>query len=266
MTSEQGLQTFAIVTGASSGIGEAVAEALAQRRTSLLMVARRLDRLEVIAARLRAKYDVEIEVRAVDLSLPDAAEQVMKGVARVDVLINCAGAGLFGHFEEQREDDWRRLVQLNCLSLASLCREALPRFQDKGVIVNVSSLAADAAVPYLAIYSASKAFVTNLSLALNEEFKSRSIRVVSLNPGGVATEMLEAAGLSKHGLQKRSTRFLTPEQVADEVMHLIDHPRPYWVPGPNGRLLRVVLSLLPRHWVTSYLAKIYQRYLPRRKH
>ena len=173
----------AVVTGASYGIGEAIARQLARRGVNLLLLARSEDRLKQLAGELT---DVRVDVLAYDLrgSLPDAAQ-----LGRLDVLVNNAGFGATGRFESWDGDWVAGMVDVNVRAVAGLTRIALPGMLERGRggILNVASTAAFQPLPYMAEYAATKAFVLSFSRALHVEYRSRGITVTALCPGATYT-------------------------------------------------------------------------------
>lgn len=190
----------ALVTGASAGLGALFAEALAAEGHALILTARRADRLEALAARLRAGHGVAVETIALDLAAPGAAAALMAEVARrgrtVTLLVNNAGFGLGGAFAAQDADRIDRMIALNCASLTQLCRAVLPGMiaARRGAILNIASTAAFQPGPGMAVYYATKAFVLSLSEALHEEVRGQGVRVTALCPGPTATEFFDAGG------------------------------------------------------------------------
>ncbi len=209
----------ALVTGASSGIGADVARALAARGCDLVITARRLERLEALAAELRTAHQITVDVIGCDLGAPGAAARLWReatAARRVDVLINNAG---FGHFRPFADVDTARdteMLQLNITALVELCHAMvadLPAGQP-GWILNVASIAAWQAVPNFATYGASKVFVRNFSEALHYELGPRGIKVCCLCPGGTHTEFHDVAGAGNYGAVARAS-MLPSAKVAE---------------------------------------------------
>ncbi|GAO39665.1 putative oxidoreductase [Sphingomonas changbaiensis NBRC 104936] len=163
-----------LVTGASSGLGEGFARALAARKHDLLLVARRQERLAELAVELTSGNGVSVKTIALDLAAPDAGETLMAEVAerglRIDTLINNAGFGARGAFAELGLDEQKRMIALNCTALTDLCHRVLPGMIERrrGGILNVASTAAFQPGPWMAVYYATKAFVLSFSEALHE--------------------------------------------------------------------------------------------------
>lgn len=193
----------ALVTGASSGIGAALARELAALGVHLVLTARRRDALEAVATDCRAK-GVTVEIVTADLGTPDAAATIWRAAGKLDILINNAG---FGYFRPFAEVDWARdaeLLQLNLTSLVELSRrmvEARAAGSDRSYLVNIASIGAYQSVPNMAVYSASKAFVRNFTEALHDELRAaRShLSATCICPGGTVTEFHEQAGAGNYG-------------------------------------------------------------------
>ncbi|MDG5766825.1 SDR family oxidoreductase [Balneolales bacterium ANBcel1] len=206
-----------LVTGASSGIGVAFARYLSIWGAELIITSRRKDRLEQLAAELREEHDAEVTVIAADLSDPDGArllsDQLDKKGISVDILINNAGFGYNGRFEDAPLETYEQMMQVNMNSLVTLTRTLLPGMLERnhGGVLNVASMAGFLPIPYFGVYSATKQFVINLSWSLWHELKHTGVRVSVLCPGPVNTEFMDVAGVDK---AKSAFRGL---QQADEV-------------------------------------------------
>src|SRR5271156_4950090 len=188
----------ALITGASTGIGAEFARKLARRGMNVILVARSEDKLQALASELK---NIKATVIPLDLTLPDAAPTLKKKVAelglQVDLLINNAGFGTFGPFEEIDPKLEQQEIQLNVMALVDLTHAFIPAMLERGegAIINLASVAAHQPVPYMSVYAATKAFVLSFSEALWAEYKDRGIRVLSLNPGATKTEFHSVAKL-----------------------------------------------------------------------
>src|SRR5579875_424389 len=190
----------ALITGASSGLGEQFAYALARRRYGLVLTARRAERLNAVAETSR-KLGAEIATAIpVDLARRDAPREIFQRVqeakTHVDYLVNNAGFGTNGRFHELRIERELEEIDLNVTALVAMTRLFLPAMVERraGTIINVASTAAFQAVPYMATYAATKAFVLNFTEALAGELAGTGVRVSALCPGPVRTEFQAVAG------------------------------------------------------------------------
>jgi uncharacterized protein len=190
---------IALITGASAGIGLEFAKRLAERGYDVILSARRRDRLDELAARLRAEHGgIRVEVIVADLQDSDAPAAIVAETARlgigVDLLVNNAGFGTHGHFETLPPDRERGEIAVNVAALVALTHAFLPAMLERGQggVINVASTAAFQPVPYMAVYAATKAFVRSFSEALHEEVQARGVRVIALCPGPTATEFFDA--------------------------------------------------------------------------
>ena len=243
----------AVITGASSGIGAAIADRLATEGYDLVLVARRAERLIEEAVRLRT-LAVKVETVAVDLMDPGAFKRIQALVPAPDVLVNNAGMGLFGNALDHSLEDQLRVVRLNCESLTALTLGFLPAMCERvsGVVVNIGSVAGFQPVPYFAVYAASKAYVHSLSEALDEEFGHRGVRFVIVAPGPVPTEFQGIAGSPDANIDHDSR---TPEQIADHTFAAIKRPRRLVVPVAKHRAMNFLQRLVPRSVVLAIAAK-----------
>jgi short-subunit dehydrogenase len=246
----------AIITGASSGIGAALARRLAEAGYDLLLVARRVDRLEALAADLRTRHGRDVRVLALDVTRDDVEQVLAAAAPDATVLVNNAGAGRFGRALEVPIDEQAQVVRLNCESLTRLSLRFLQLFaaRRKGVIVNIASIAAFQPVPYFAVYAASKAYVLSLSEALDYEGRPSGVRVVAICPGPVPTEFQQIAGSpdANHtpGIARRS-----PEEVAESCLQAIQRPTPVVTPAPFHAFMYWAQRLIPRSTVVSMAGK-----------
>lgn len=189
-----------LITGGSTGIGAAYAERFARRGHSLVLVARDKARLESLAARLRAETGAAVEVLPADLTQPGeltAVEARLREDARIETLINNAGAALLGNFVDQSTDDVARLVALNTTALVRLASAIAPRLAHagKGAIVNIGSVVGLAPEFGASVYGATKAFVLFLSQGLSLELAPKGVFVQAVLPAGTRTEIWERAGV-----------------------------------------------------------------------
>jgi uncharacterized protein len=198
----------ALVTGASSGIGESLARCFAADGHDLVLVARSADKLEAQAEKLRQDHGIRVTVMPADLARPDAAKKLCSALQRkkiaVDVLVNNAGVLDHGAFTDIAADKHQALIDLNVSGLTAMIAHFLPAMVERGRgrILNVASIASFQPVPSLATYAASKAFVLSLTESLAEELRGTGVTVTALCPGITATGMLTGATASNPQLAK----------------------------------------------------------------
>ncbi len=237
---------LAIVTGASAGLGVGFAEALAKRGQPLLLVARRADRLEQLAQRLRAQ--VPVETLSVDLGEHDGAQAVIAHVAGrpVATLINNAGAGVRGDFATIDRARQSAIVRLNCIALMDLCHGVLPGMiaAKSGGILNIASTAAFQPGPWMAVYYATKAFVLSFSEALHEEVRDQGVRVAALCPGPTHTEFAGVAGMTDMAMFARMAS--GPDAVVRDGLAALDANQAVKISGAMNTILAETVRLTPR--------------------
>jgi short-subunit dehydrogenase len=252
----------ALVTGASTGIGAEFARLLAARRHDVVLVARDQQRLEALAKELANVHDVSCEVMAADLTLAADLATVEARVADaarpVDMLVNNAGFGSFGRFDELDVDGETRQVQLNVLALMRLTHAAAQAMvaRGEGGILNVSSIGGFQPAPYNATYSATKAFVTSFTEAVHEELRGSGVRVTALCPGFTRTEFQERAGSDMHQLP--DFVWQTPEVVARAGLDGLARNKAVVIPGTMNRVVGTLTSVAP-HALSRRIAGVVVR-------
>jgi len=212
---------FALVTGASKGIGKHIAVELAKRKIDVLLVARSKNLLEELSKTLQDTYSIKAAYLAVDLAGRNAPQQVFNWCADnkydINILVNNAGYGLSGLFEKYPVNDHVDNIQVNVVSLVQLTSLFLPMLKSqpsKAYILNISSAAAYQAVPFLAVYAASKSFVLSFSRALRYELKKTNVSVTCISPGATDTDFGNRANVGEKG-QKAAEKFnMQPDKVA----------------------------------------------------
>lgn len=237
----------ALVTGASSGIGLAMARLLARRGTDLVIVARDGERLRSLAAELRPL--VEVEVLVADLAdrdrLAAVVERVESSESPIDLLVNNAGFGFSGDFVDLDRDAETSVVEVNILALHRLAHAAATVMAERGRggILNVSSIAGSGPAPRAATYAASKAFVTSFTKALHSELAPRGVSVSGLCPGLTRSEFHQRSG----SRTDRTPGFLwqSAEEVAEAGLAGIDANRAVVVPGLHNKALSTGIRLAP---------------------
>jgi len=248
-------QPIALVTGASSGIGEALARRIARDGRHVVLVARRTDRLETLARELERQQGVKAHVIARDLVQPGAVPALLDEIDRrglaVDWLVNNAGFGTNGRFVDLPLAKEREEILLNVYCLVALSRLYLPAMvaRARGTIVNLGSVGSFVPTPYMATYSATKAFVLSFSEALATELASTGVGVLALCPGATKTEFQEVAGVSE---KVPESTYMTAEAVVTQAIEAAKTGRRTLVPGWMNKTLVVTTRMTPR----SVLARI----------
>ena len=251
---------WALVTGASAGIGKALAEELAKGGTNLVLTARREDRLRSIAQKLSSSHDIRSEIVVADLAQPGAPEAVFqftqhKGLT-IDLLVNNAGFGQYGELHKTETDRLLQMVQVNCTAVVHLTRLFVPAMVARrgGDVLIVASTAAFQAVPYITTYAASKVFDLYLAEGLAEELKPYGIRVCALCPGTTTSEFHEIAGHPAHSKGREQSA----ETVARNGLKALAAGKSYVISGLANYLGAHGERLVPRRFVTRVAARLFR--------
>jgi short-subunit dehydrogenase len=245
----------ALITGASSGIGEIFAQELAKRGMNLILIARSEDKLQKLARELHQKYEVSTNVIVADLSREHIADEIFQKVQAmeisVDMLINNAGFLNYAPFEKIDPKEDHAQVMVNVMALVDLTHAFVPTMiaKGEGAIINLSSSGAFQPMPFMAVYGACKAFVLSFSEALWSEYGNRGLRVLALCPGPTSTKAL--VKVFDHG------HATTPEQVVKAALKALEAGRCYVIPGLKNYLLaNIVPRLMPRSITVKILDRI----------
>lgn len=239
-----------LITGASSGIGEELARVFAAHGNHLVLVARRRDRLESLAASLRTLHGVEVMVIDCDLTDPAVPgwleQQLDERKMTVDVLVNNAGFGAVGPFAELPLEQQLNMLRLNVFAVTELTRRFLPPMlrRNRGAILNVASTAAFQPGPNMAVYFASKAFVLALTEAVAHEVAQSAVRVTCLCPGPTVTEFIGRAGAKDIPLFRLGP--MRADQVANYAYRALQRGKFVAIPGLGNRLVAFLVRLTPR--------------------
>jgi uncharacterized protein len=251
----------ALVTGASSGIGEEFARQLAERGYNIVLVARRAERLNALGRQL-GPSGVRAEVIAADLQKIDATRTLPAKVAErgleVDLLVNNAGFGTDGPFLDATVESQLGQIRVNVEALVTLTHLFLPAMIDRGegAVVNVASSAGLQPIPFQAVYAASKAFALSFTEALHVETRGSGVAVLAVNPGPVPTEWQAVAGLDS------VPSFPPPvgvEQVVRESLEAIDKDKRSIIPGRLVRLIMLSTRQLPNSLKLPITRRLYER-------
>jgi short-subunit dehydrogenase len=245
----------ALITGASSGIGAAIARELATRGVDLVLSARREQALHEVAASCQG---VKVDVVAIDLAAPGAAQRLWTlatALRPVDIVINNAG---FGYLCELATSDWARdaqMMQLNMNALVELCWRLLDTKRPRGYILNIASIGAYQAVPNMAIYAASKAFVRDFTEALHDELAGGPVSATCVCPGGVKTEFHAVAGAGNYGWVARMS-MQSAEHVARFSVRAMVRRRRIAISGLVTKLSCWSVRLVPRRFASWIAGRI----------
>jgi len=242
---------WALITGASAGIGVALARELAAGGANLVLTARRRDRLEQLAQELAAKYKIKTAVFAADLSEPNAPEKIhaftREQAIEIELLINNAGFGAYGELTAVDVSKLLDMVQVNCSAVVHLTRLYLPEMVKRrsGDVLILASTASFQAVPYISTYAATKAFALLFAEGLAEEMKPHGVRVCALCPGSTESEFHAVAGQEKF-----ARKVETAEKVARTGLKALAAGKSYVISGLGNYLGAQGERLVPRRMVT----------------
>jgi short-subunit dehydrogenase len=252
---------YALITGASSGIGECFARALARRRQNVVLVARSEEKLKELAEDLKRGHGIEAVPVAIDLSENGAAQRLVRALREhqleIKLLVNNAGVGAQGEFWRVPIERQQAMLRLNIQALVELSALLIPALveQKSGGIINVSSTASFQPLPYTCVYAATKAFVTSFSTALAEELRPYGVRVVTLCPGTTRTRFFEAGGYAP--LRFRAG-FQAPDKVAEAGLRALDRGGGLMLPRWIDRGMVFAERFLPRSWVVRGAAGMFK--------
>jgi short-subunit dehydrogenase len=256
---------WALITGASSGIGAEFARRLAAHGMHLVLTARRKELLEKLAEELHTRHGTKSEIIAADLSDSSEPQRLSDAIAakgiQIEMLVNNAGFGWVGTIDETQPARMRELVQLNIASLTELTFRWLPSMLERGHggIINVSSIAGFQPVAYMPVYAASKAFSLHFSEALWAECRDRGVTVTALCPGTTQTDFFDVANvpgwLKKH-------QFSTPEEVVKAALKALERRKQFAIPGWKNWLISFGVRLARRKIVVLQSMRFFR---PRKK-
>jgi len=251
---------WALVTGASAGIGVALATQLAAGGTHLVLTARRRDRLEELSRKLREAHGIQTETFIADLAQPDAPEKIydftrQKGLA-IDLLINNAGFGQYGELTQVEPQRLLAMVQVNCTAVVHLTRLYLPDMiaRRHGDVLILASTASFQAVPYISTYAATKAFDLIFAEGLAEEMKPHRIRVCALCPGSTESEFHVIASQEQFTSKNQETA----EKVARTGLQALAAGKSHVISGLGNYLGANLHRIVPRRTVTHIAASMFR--------
>lgn len=256
-----------LITGASSGIGEAITRKIAEQKNNVILVARNEAKLQLLCTELATKHHVKAHYILADLTEEDAPKHIYETCQKehyeVESLINNAGIGSGGEFAEINLESELAMMQLNMNSMVSLSHYFLQdmKLRKKGVIVNVGSMISFMPIPYMALYGATKTFVRFFTQALYEECKPYNIHVMLFSPGLTETNFMKAAKLENKSGEALTAgaRVQTPEQVAEEFMKAYIKKKQFSVSGRFNRFAVKLLGLIPNTTIAKQTASGYRK-------
>jgi len=250
---------FALITGASRGLGMAFARALARRHRNLVLVARSAEPLDAFANELRRAAPVSVMAIQLDLSIPGASqiltEQLSESDIPIDLLVNNAGFGLRGEFRGLSIGQQLEMLRLNNQAIVELTYSLLPRMlerRQKGII-NISSTAGFQPIPFASVYSATKAFLTAFSLALEQEVRSVGVPVVTVCPGRLYKNGNDESEQRARG--KWAGVYQSPDEVVEDALRVLANGGGLTVPGALNKFSVFAQRLIPRSLVPRLVAK-----------
>jgi short-subunit dehydrogenase len=255
---------YALITGASKGIGKAIAEELAARKFNLLLVARSQELLQAVAKDIISKYKVQADYLSLDLSSPNAAQQVFNWCKEknysIEILVNNAGYGLSGLFEKYSVAENTNMMQVNMITPVQLCQLFLPMLkqQKQAYLLNIASSAAYQAVPYLSVYAGTKSFVLSWSRGLRQELKKSNVSVTCISPGSTDTDFVVRAQIGEKGLKTAKKVNMTAEAVAKIAVKSMFAGKAEVITGFINKLGALMVWLLPKGLVEKTAMKIYE--------
>lgn len=259
---------YTLITGASRGIGEAMAEYCAIKGFNLILIARSEDKLNEVAERLSKKYKIDARVIPADLFNLDAAAKIYHRCKEdnldVNMLINNAGIGLYGKFEELSLTEQLRLLQLNQAAMVSMIHVFMPMLKDQqgAHVLNVASTACYQPIPYMSVYAATQSFIQSFSLALREELKGQHVNISCLCPGPTATDFFERAGLESLPVNSSEIKMTAVEVAESAIEGMLDQVAEI-IPGTSNTLGAYFSKLFPNKIVVKTVSNLFAP--PKRK-
>lgn len=253
----------ALITGASTGIGRALAEQFAKNGISLILVARRTGLLEELADDLISRYPIQVRYQTCDLTdikqIDGMIKNFVQDQVKVNYLINNAGMGIQGDFDQMDSEGMLQMLQLNVVSMTYLTRCFLNSLTspDECKILNVASTAAFQPVPYFAVYSATKAYVLSFSEAIAVELKGKNVTVTTICPGETETEFITLSGLNKLNRVKKE-KLPTAAEVASFGFKQLIAGRSLAIYGWKNRLSVFGQRFVPRKMVMKIAENLYK--------
>lgn len=247
---------YTLITGASRGIGEALANYCATKKFNLILVARTKEKLDEIAYKLSDKYGIDVRTYAADLMEPNVPANIynwcQENNLEVNMLINNVGIGLYGRFEELPLQNQLNVIQINQLTTVIMTHQFIPMLKrhKKSFIMNIASTACYQPIPFMSVYAATQSFIQSFTLALREEMKPFNIHVSCLNPGPTSTDFFERAGLESLPVNSSEVKMSAYDVAEIAIDNLLDDNSEI-VPGTNNALGAYFSKLFPNKLVVK---------------
>lgn len=255
---------YALITGASKGIGKAIAEELASRKHNVLLVARSASLLKELADELAEKYTIQTDQLAIDLSDIHAPQQIITWIKekgyQINILVNNAGYGLSGNFEKYSMEDHRAMMQVNMsvpVELTGILLDELKK-HSRGYILNIASAAAYQAVPGLTAYAATKSFLLSFSRGLQYELRNTNVSVTVVSPGGTDTDFANRAKVAGKAVRAGEKLNMTPKAVAKLAVNAMFARKTEIITGFINKLGAFFVWLLPKKLAEKTAAGLYE--------
>lgn len=255
----------AVITGASKGIGRAIAIELASRGFDLLLIARTESLLKNLSLEIESDFKVKSRYLALDLSNPTSVDEIIRTIKEnnipIQVLVNNAGYAHWGNFSAMNLVEQEKMMFVNMNLMVKLSHHLLPylMIHKKSYLLNVSSSSAYQSVPTLAIYCASKSFVLQFTRAIRHELKGNGVHVSCLSPGPTDTNFMDAAGMTTEKMKKNAAKFnMTSESVAKTAIDGLMKNKAEIIPGFLNLLQAKMVNFVPKQITENIAAGLYK--------
>jgi short-subunit dehydrogenase len=256
---------FAVITGASKGIGKEMVVILAKGKHDVLLIARSAKELNNLAGDLKKEFGIKALVLPIDLSTAESAKTVGVFIVEqridIDILINNAGYGVWGAFDALKLDEQLNMMQLNMQTLVALTHTLLPFLQKnkQSYILNIASTAAYQSMPFLSAYAATKSFVVSFSRGLHEELKSSGVSVTCVSPGPTDTSFMDRAGMVSQKIIDAADKFgMSAEAVAQIGIKAMFNKETETIPGGINKLTAIFPRFIPKKLIERTVGNLYK--------
>lgn len=254
---------YALITGASKGIGRSIAKELAERKYNIILVARSSEELSTVAKELQTTYGVQVQYLAIDLSRTEAAAELYdwctKNQFTISILVNNAGYAVWGQFDELSLAEQNRMLQVNMETPVALCHHFMPMLKQQPVayVLNVASTAAYQAVRTLTLYAASKGFMLLFTRGMRLELRGTNVSVTCLSPGPVNTNFIDRANMQ--AIKATAEKYgMTPDAVAHIAVKGMFAKKPEIIPGALNAVSAFFTRLVPKALVEKIAGDLYK--------